>query len=187
MAFMNLLDQGEDIAMLQQWLGDANVTTTRPDNRPKRDELGMPYCPPLVFLDTSALKLAADRRVRGIQRRSTVRWGPHDVAMDWVQFVELNPNANVRAAQRKQISALPLIAHMADRNRVRVATHMEVLWGSTGCPDIEASAGLGFCRYEGCPSCSIVMTCPCQASTANRRETRRAAGRPRRSIHACEN
>jgi hypothetical protein len=114
--------------MLQQWLGDAILATTWADNRPKRDELGMPYCPPLIFLDTSALKLAADRQVRGIQRRSTVRWGPHDVDMDWVQFVEVNPNANVYAGQRQHISALPMIAHLADRNRVRLTTHMEVLW-----------------------------------------------------------
>src|ERR1700722_19644829 len=88
--------------------------------------------PPLIFLDTSVLKHAADRLIRGRRRKVTRQWGNTSVSMDVTQFVEVYPNARVQGPLVAELRSLPLIAGLAKTGRLRLVTHAEVqfeFWG----------------------------------------------------------
>lgn len=103
--------------------------------------------PPRVFLDTSALKHAAERLIRARKRPVTTQWGNTRVTVDVAQFVEWYPAANVNETLRAEISRLPLIAYLAKRGRIRLCTSHDVLQEFWELPKTDDPRG----RFCGAP------------------------------------
>jgi hypothetical protein len=103
--------------------------------------------PPVVFLDTTALKFASERLIRGRVRATTANWGGQKVQIDVTQFVEHYPNAGVDGRLARELERLAFIAHLARKSRVRLTTHFEALWEYFGLPKIDDPRG----RFYGAP------------------------------------
>jgi hypothetical protein len=103
--------------------------------------------PPLIFLDTSVLKHAADRIIRGRRRKVTRQWGSTSVSMDVTQFVEVYPNARVQEPLVDELRCLPLIADLAKTGQLRLVTHAEVTFEFWGLPKTDDSRG----KFHGAP------------------------------------
>lgn len=97
---------------------------------------------PTVFLDTTALKFAAERIIRGRQRPVTTRWGDQTLTFNVTQFVEHFPNAYARPELQKEQRHLPLLAHLARKGRIRLVTHFEVYEEFWGLPKTDDSRGV---------------------------------------------
>lgn len=103
--------------------------------------------PPLVFLDTTALKFASERIVRGRERPVTIKVNGRDVTYRVKQYVEIFPNASARPQQQQEIQWLPFIAYLAKSARLRLTTHIEVLIEFWNIPKTDDSRG----RFYGAP------------------------------------
>jgi hypothetical protein len=102
---------------------------------------------PVIFLDTSVLKHAADRLIRGRKRKVTQQWGEVAISMDVTQFVEIYPNAPVRGPLVAEFRLLPLIADLAKVGRLRLVTHAEVRSEFWGLPKTDDPRG----QFYGAP------------------------------------
>jgi hypothetical protein len=95
-----------------------------------------------IFLDTSVLRHAADRRIVGRPYTKTLNWGGSTVLATLVRWVEEYPNERLTARFRRKLSLLPLFAHLAKRRRVELLSHHEVRWELAGLPPSHDSRGL---------------------------------------------
>jgi hypothetical protein len=102
---------------------------------------------PLIFLDTSVLKHASDRLIRGRIHKVTRSWGDKVVTMDVTQFVDVYPNASVRRPLADELRYLPFVAHLAKTDRLRLITHQEVEFEFWGLPKTDNPRG----RFYGAP------------------------------------
>jgi len=102
---------------------------------------------PIIFLDTSALKFASERLIRGRVVPATAKWGGHEVRINVTQFVERYPNSKVDVKLAAEIRKLPFIAHLARVGRIRLTTHFETLWEFFGLPKTDDPRG----RFYGAP------------------------------------
>jgi len=59
--------------------------------------------------------------------------------MRWAQEY---PNERLHRSFRRQLSLLPLIAHLARRDRIRLLSHPEVRWEFAGLPPSEDPRGI---------------------------------------------
>jgi hypothetical protein len=98
--------------------------------------------PDLIFLDTSVLKHAADRLIRGRVHRVNRRWGTTKVTADVMQYVEIYPNAAVPQHFAFELRWLPFIAHLAKVGRLHLTTHHEVLQEFWSLPETDDPRGL---------------------------------------------
>ncbi len=97
-----------------------------------------------IFLDSSALKMAVQRRIVGRSRRKTVDWGGRPTVADVVQFTTEDPTANCHPFQRREARRLPVIAWLSMQNRIDLLTHTETLWEFFGLPRTDDSFGRFF-------------------------------------------
>lgn len=97
-----------------------------------------------IFLDSSALKLAVQRRIVGRPRQKTVNWGGQTIVADVVQFTTEDPTADCHPTQRREARKLPVIAWLAMQNRIDLLTHPETLWEFFNLPRTDDAFGRFF-------------------------------------------
>lgn len=97
-----------------------------------------------IFLDSSALKMAVQRRTVGRPRRKTVDWGGRMFEGDVVEFITVDPTAACHHAQRREARRLPVIAWLSMQQRVDLLTHNETLREFFGLPRTHDSFGRFF-------------------------------------------
>jgi len=95
-----------------------------------------------VFLDTSALRHAADRRIVPTTYQKTITWGGRQHAVELVRWTAIDPNRKLAEEFRKQLLLLPLFAHLSRCGRLALVTHHEVHWELAGLPPSHDSRGL---------------------------------------------
>lgn len=104
-----------------------------------------------VFLDSSALKMAVQRRITGRRRRKTLDWGERKTVADIVQYITVDPTATRHRIQRREARRLPFIAWLSLQGRVDLLTHTETLWEFFGLPRTDDSFG----RFFGASVASV--------------------------------
>jgi len=97
-----------------------------------------------VFLDSSALKMAVQRRIVGRRRRKTLEWGGRETVAEVVQFMPLDPTGGLQRGQRREAQRLPVIAWLSLLGRADLITHAETLWEFFGLPRTDDSFGRFF-------------------------------------------
>jgi len=97
-----------------------------------------------IFLDSSALKMAVQRRIIGRRRSKTLDWGDRKTVAEIVQFITVNPTANCHPRQRREARRLPIIAWLSLQGQVDLLTHAETLWEFFGLPRTDDSCGRFF-------------------------------------------
>ena len=106
-----------------------------------------PFVAPLVFLDTSVLKHAVDRRIVSRTEEKTVQWGGQDSTISITRWEEEFPNEREPESFRRHLVLISLIAHLARSRRVRLAVHGEVRHELWGLPKARDTRGL----FQGAP------------------------------------
>lgn len=81
---------------------------------------------PAIFLDANVLKFAATRQLGSYRYKSSVRWGSQIVTSEATRYVEHNPQATLNDRQWNETIQLPVLAHLAERKRIRLLVHHEV-------------------------------------------------------------
>lgn len=99
-----------------------------------------------VFLDTTVLKLAADRVIRGFTRQKTVMWGEDRATIPLVQFRTVWLPAKP-GAQAEDAALLPILAHLAIQNRIELLWHLDGALEFAGLPKTDSPQG----RLFGAP------------------------------------
>jgi hypothetical protein len=97
-----------------------------------------------IFLDSTALKLAVQRRIVRRPRRRTLQWGGRTIVADLSQFTTVDPTATAHHHQRREARRLPVIAWLSMQKRVDLFTHVETLWEFFGLPRTDDSFGRFF-------------------------------------------
>jgi hypothetical protein len=100
---------------------------------------------PRIFLETSALKFASERILRGYRVPKVVRWGDTDVKIPMARWYEEYPNLRLGWRHWRQvleISCLPSLAWMAGRGRIELLCTDEVALELRGLPKIDDPRGL---------------------------------------------
>jgi len=107
----------------------------------------MPESPADIFLDTSALKYAADRLIRGYRVPKTVAWGDAAVTIPMGRWYEVYPNDKLHWRQRWETTLLPFVAWLAVNGRVRLLYNTEVKVEFWGLPRTDDPRG----QFYGAP------------------------------------
>jgi hypothetical protein len=94
-----------------------------------------------VFLDTTVMKLAADRVVRGFKRPKKLQWGSQAVTVDVVQFRYVPKVPRMGTAQFRDAALLPFIARLAKRGRLELLWHLEGAVEFWRLPDTDSPRG----------------------------------------------
>lgn len=91
-----------------------------------RDAIALPRLGhiPVVFLDTSVIKLAAFRRIVPVRRSKTLQFGPHSITAPITQWVERF--STPKPDQVPDFRLLPFVARLATRGRIRLITSLDV-------------------------------------------------------------
>jgi hypothetical protein len=97
-----------------------------------------------VFLDSSALKMAVQRRIIRRRRRKTLDWGNSRTTADIVQFITVDPTIACQRRQRREARRLPVIAWLSLQGRVDLLAHAETLWEFFGLPRTDDAFGRFF-------------------------------------------
>ncbi len=97
-----------------------------------------------IFLDSSALKFAVQRRFALPPQSRTLEWGGRAMVADVSQFTTVDPTATTHRQQRREARRLPVIAWLSMQKRVNLVTHMETLWEFFGLPKADDSFGRFF-------------------------------------------
>jgi hypothetical protein len=83
---------------------------------------------PRIYLDTSVLKLAVQRRIEARSRVTTVDWGSKIMRVPVVEYVAVDPVDGEHFRQRRQARRLPFIAWLALSDRIQLLRQLETLW-----------------------------------------------------------
>ncbi len=97
---------------------------------------------PRIFLDTSALKFAAERLIRGYSVRRTLRWGDAEITASLVRWREVYQNEKLRWRQWWETTCLPFVAWLASHDRIELLCHTEVRVEFWGLPKTDDPRGL---------------------------------------------
>jgi len=102
---------------------------------------------PRVFLDTSTLKLATDRVVRGFTRQRTIAFGDSSITVPMVQFRIVSKVPRPGTEQAADTALLPFIAHLAFRQRIELLWHLDGAIEFGRLPNTDSPRG----RFFGAP------------------------------------
>jgi len=93
-------------------------------------------------MDTSVLKHAVDRRIVSWSEDQTVNWGGQEFTTSVVRWGEDYPQTRAHPELLTHLVWIPLIAHLARRQRVELLVHFEILEEFGGLPKTRDSRGL---------------------------------------------
>ncbi len=95
-----------------------------------------------IFLDASVMKFAVDRRIVAWKEKVTFNWGGREMTAPVTRWGEDFPHERAHPVMREHSLTIPLIAHLARRERIELMTHTEALSEFWGLPATRDPRGL---------------------------------------------
>jgi hypothetical protein len=122
---------------------------------------------PRIFLDTTVLKLAADRVIRGFRRQTTVRMGGQTVSLPVTQFRTVYRLPRAGSQQAADAALLPLLAQLAAMGRIELLLHLDTSLEFGRLPYTDTPRG----RFFGAPITWVQSPKPWGRLVADGRKT----------------
>ena len=98
--------------------------------------------PPLVFVDTNILKLAATELQRYVPRRESLQWGPMTIDAVVHDAVVVNPNDNISNPKLKaEADLLPEVANYGRQGAIEFTQTAEARYEEWGLPNMDSQTG----------------------------------------------
>ena len=103
---------------------------------------------PRVYLDTNIFKFSAIQLPRMRPRKQTINWGGVVQELTVHDFIDVNPNENIRNPELKEeAELLPQLANIGKAGEVSYLTQTETLIESWGIPNMDSASG----KFYGAP------------------------------------